>query len=136
MKLFKGDIAIDDRGQLSFVNDFDFNDVERFYVVQNHRVGEVRGWHGHELEGKYVFVVSGVAKIAWVPIDYLKSKQKPEVTILSANNPEVLFIPPGNYNASQTLAPGTKIIYFSTSTLEESQLDDKRLPKDKFSYIW
>ena len=40
--LFIGGQAVDDRGTVSFVNDFDFNNVKRFYQVENHRRGFIR----------------------------------------------------------------------------------------------
>ena len=43
-----GGIAVDDRGQLRFVNDFNFANVKRFYQVENHRQGFIRAWHGHK----------------------------------------------------------------------------------------
>ena len=33
--LINGDIAIDDRGKISFVNTFDFENVKRFYQIRN-----------------------------------------------------------------------------------------------------
>ena len=36
-KLIAGNIGIDDRGEVGFVNDFDFAGVKRFYTVRNHR---------------------------------------------------------------------------------------------------
>ena len=51
--LFSGDVAVDDRGEVSFVNDFDFEGVKRFYTVKNHRRGFVRAWHAHRREAKH-----------------------------------------------------------------------------------
>ena len=50
--IFKGGLAVDDRGQIAFVNDFDFESVKRFYIVSNHRTGFVRAWHAHRHEAK------------------------------------------------------------------------------------
>jgi hypothetical protein len=36
--LIQGNIAVDDRGSLFFVNDFSLRDLKRFYVVSNHRL--------------------------------------------------------------------------------------------------
>ena len=46
--LIKGGLSVDDRGSVSFVNDFNFSDVKRFYMIQNHVQGFVRAWHGHK----------------------------------------------------------------------------------------
>ena len=52
--LIEGGLAVDDRGIVSFVNDFDFAGVKRFYMVSNHKAGFVRAWHAHKHEAKYV----------------------------------------------------------------------------------
>ncbi len=57
--IIPGGVAVDDRGSVRFVNDFDFKNVKRFYQVENHRVGFIRAWHGHLKESKYVYVVRG-----------------------------------------------------------------------------
>lgn len=135
-KIYKGGIAVDDRGSLRFVNDFDFANVKRFYQVENHRVGFIRAWHGHQKEGKYVYVPSGSALIGVVPIDAepgdMSNVQK---YVLSSKNPSVLFIPAGNYNGFMNLEENTKVLFFSTSTLDESKGDDIRKEYDTWN-IW
>lgn len=130
--MLNGDIAIDDRGKVSFVNDFDFKDVKRFYVVENHQKGFVRAWHGHKKEGKYVYVSKGAAIIAVVSMKE-KSQQR---YVLSAEKPQILFIPPENYNGFKTLTDDTQVFFFSTSTLEESKDDDFRLPAFRYQHLF
>lgn len=50
-RIIKGGIAIDNRGTLSFVNDFNFETakIKRFYHVTNHDKSIIRAWHGHKL---------------------------------------------------------------------------------------
>lgn len=131
--MFSGKKVVDDRGAVSFVNDFDFKDVKRFYMVENHTVGFVRAWHGHEREGKYVLVVSGAAIVC------MASMETGAITkqTLSADNPHVLYIPTGYYNGFKSLTPATKLMFFSTSTLEESNGDDLRKPWDAYGTdVW
>jgi dTDP-4-dehydrorhamnose 3,5-epimerase len=130
-KLINGGLAVDDRGSVRFVNDFDFQNVKRFYQVENHRQGFIRAWHGHKKEGKYVYVVSGSALIGVVNMD-TKEVQK---FVLSDKLPKVLWIPAGNYNGFKSLEENTKIMFFSTSTLKESLGDDIREDYDKWN-IW
>jgi dTDP-4-dehydrorhamnose 3,5-epimerase len=40
--LLDGGLAVDDRGQLSFVNAFNFESVKRFYLIANHKAGFIR----------------------------------------------------------------------------------------------
>jgi len=131
-KVINGGIAVDDRGSLRFVNDFDFAGVKRFYQVQNHRKGFIRAWHGHKKEAKYVYVAKGTALIGAVPIEGEETVTK---FILSDKSPKVLFIPAGYYNGAMTLEDDTIIQYFSTTTLEESKGDDIRLSYDAWD-IW
>lgn len=128
-KLMQGALAVDDRGEVGFVNDFDFANVKRFYTVKNHRQGFVRAWHAHQRETKYVTVVEGAALIGAVAIDDWETPSKHlEVLrfVLSAQKPAVLFIPAGYANGFMSLTVDTKLIFFSTFTLAESHGDDIR----------
>lgn len=132
MEVINGDLAVDDRGTVSFVNDFEFAGVKRFYLVENHRKGFIRAWHGHKNEGKYVLVTKGTALVGVVPFD----TQKPKTYILSSKKPQVLYIPPEHYNGFKTLTNDTQVMFFSTSTLEESLGDDIRLPARTWDFVW
>jgi len=128
-KLFKGGRAVDDRGSASFVNEFDFCGVKRFYTIQNHRQGFIRAWHGHKKEAKYFTVVSGAALVCSVEIDDWENPSKSLVVhrfILSADHPSVLYLPPGYANGLMSLTDDARITVFSTSTLQESTGDDIR----------
>lgn len=128
-RLVEGERAVDDRGSLSFVNAFDFAGVRRFYVIANHRQGFVRAWHAHRLEAKYVTVVSGAAIVAAVAIDDWEHPSRSAQVyrfVLSSDRPAVLYIPPGHANGFMSLTPDAKLVFFSTSTVEESRGDDVR----------
>jgi dTDP-4-dehydrorhamnose 3,5-epimerase-like enzyme len=122
-------LAVDDRGQVSFVNNFDFSNVKRFYMVSNHKSGFVRAWHAHKKEAKYVLVVKGAAVVGAVKIDdWDKPSKKSEVQryVLSEKKPAILYIPSGYANGFMSLTKDAQLIFFSTSTLEESLGDDIR----------
>ena len=130
-QVLNGGIAVDDRGSLRFVNDFNFGDVKRFYQVENHRLGFIRAWHGHKKEGKYVYVSSGTALIGVVNME----TEEIQKFVISAKQPKILFIPPNHYNGFKNLEENTSVIFFSTTTLEESLGDDIRQAHDKWD-IW
>lgn len=138
--IIEGGLAIDDRGQLTFVNDFNFSDIKRFYVVENFSQDVIRAFHGHLKEEKYVFVVSGSAIVAAVEMDdTIKPNKSNEVYrfILSSRKPNILYIPAGYANGFRAIEKNTKIIFFSTSSLEESKGDDYRFPYDYWGKeIW
>jgi dTDP-4-dehydrorhamnose 3,5-epimerase-like enzyme len=135
-----GDLAFDDRGFIRFVNDFDFKKVKRFYQVENFSEDTIRAFHGHKREGKYVYVSSGSIILCYVAIDDFKKPSKENTvqrTVLSARKPRIVFVPPGFANGFKSLEPNTSIIFFSTSTLEQSKNDDFRYPFDYWGdEIW
>lgn len=136
--LFNGGLAVDDRGEVGFVNEFNFEGVKRFYTVSNHTAGFVRAWHAHKLEAKYVTAVSGAAVIGAVKID---DWDHPSVNlevhrfVLSSRRPQVIYLPPGYANGFMSLTPDLKLIFFSTASLAESQGDDFRYPA-RYWDIW
>jgi dTDP-4-dehydrorhamnose 3,5-epimerase-like enzyme len=130
-ELLRGGLSVDDRGEVAFVNDFAFGDVKRFYTVSNHAVGFVRAWHGHQHEAKYVLAVSGSALVCCVEIDEWE-KPSPDLAVqrfvLSERSPAVLRVPAGFVNGFMTLTSDAKLMFFSTSTLDDSLGDDIRFP--------
>jgi dTDP-4-dehydrorhamnose 3,5-epimerase len=135
-RLLNGGIAVDDRGSVSFVNDFDFLGVKRFYCVENHRSGFIRAWHGHMMEAKYVYVAKGTALVGAVKLSKDNDNiPQPQRFVLSEKSPKVLYIPAGYANGFKTLEEGTKIMFFSTKTLQESLGDDIRFPHNTWD-IW
>lgn len=129
--LINGGLSVDDRGCVSFVNDFNFQDVKRFYMVENHQRGFIRAFHYHKNEAKYVLVVNGTILLYAVHVDTDTANK----FILSAKKPQILFIPKGYANGFKTLEENTKIMFFSTATLAESLNDDERLDFDLWHYV-
>lgn len=128
-RIIEGGLAVDDRGETAFVNDFRFEGVKRFYMISNHRAGFIRAWHAHRREAKYITVVNGDAIVAAVAIDNWESPSKSAQIyryVMSAKKPAVLYIPPGYANGLMSLTADAKLVVFSTSTLTESQGDDVR----------
>lgn len=127
--IFKGGIAVDDRGAVGFVNEFDFAGVKRFYTVTNHSKGFIRAWHGHRKEAKYLTAAHGALLVCCIEID---DWDRPALDlpvhryVLSETSPSVLHIPPGYVNGFMSLTEGAKLMCFSTSSLAESMDDDIR----------
>ena len=129
VRLIEGGLAVDDRGTVSFINDFDFSGIKRFYVVTNHRAGFVRAWHAHRHEAKYVTVLRGAAVIGAVKIDDWKKPSRDAQVhryVLSANKPSLVYVPAGYANGFMSLLEDTILVVFSTATVEESRRDDAR----------
>jgi dTDP-4-dehydrorhamnose 3,5-epimerase-like enzyme len=129
--LIEGALAVDDRGSVSFVNEFDLEPVRRFYVVTNHQIGFVRAWHAHRNERKFVTVVQGSALVCCVRIDdWTEPSTELPVSryVLSSRTPSVLAIPGGYANGFMSLEEGTGVLFFSSALVEESAEDDIRFP--------
>ena len=113
--IMRGGLAVDDRGEVGLVNDFDFRDVKRFYTVRNHGLGFVRASHGHRRQEEYATLVSGAMLVCCVKID---NWDNPSASfpinryILSDKMPTVLFIPPGYANGFMSLTENAKIMFF------------------------
>jgi dTDP-4-dehydrorhamnose 3,5-epimerase len=129
--LIPGGSSADDRGRVSFVNDFDPSRARRLYLVENFAGGMVRAWHAHQREAKWVMAVSGAALVCAVEIDDWENPS-PQLEVhrftLDAAKPSVLHIPGGNANGAMSLLPGTKLLYFSDTDLDGSLTDDFRYP--------
>jgi dTDP-4-dehydrorhamnose 3,5-epimerase-like enzyme len=127
--LLEGGLAVDDRGEVGFVNAFDFAGVQRFYTVRNHESGFVRAWHAHRHEAKYVTVLQGAAIVGAVKIDDWEAPSRDSQVdryVLSGRKPGVLYIPAGYANGFKSLTADTILVFFSTSTLDASRGDDVR----------
>jgi len=134
--IINGDLSVDDRGELAFVNQFNMELVKRFYVVSNHKQGFIRAWHAHKIESKYVFIVNGTALISTVKIDDWENPSSELIVdkfVLTAKKPAILYIPSGYANGFKTLSTNTKIMFFSTSTLKDSVGDDYRFDAYKWN---
>lgn len=140
LTVINGDLFVDDRGVLRFVNDFDFSSVKRFYQVENVGLDVIRAFHGHQKEGKYVYVARGSVIFCAVKLDNLENPSKfvpVERFILSDKKPQIIYVPPMHANGFRALEKDTQVIFFSTSTLEESRGDDYRFPVDYWGdHIW
>ena len=138
-RLMEGGLVADARGTIKFVNDFTFAGVKRFYIIETHEEGCVRAWHAHRYEAKYVAVVRGAAIVGAVRIeDWEKPPRDSTVHryVLSASKPAILYIPGGFANGFKALTPEAGLVYFSTATLAESEVDDVRLEADYFDDAW
>lgn len=134
--ILQGRVAVDDRGEVGFVNEFDFAGVKRFYTVANHARGFVRAWHGHKHESKYVTAVGGAFLICCIKIDNWdapSSDLQVKKFVLSDKTPSVIYVPPGYVNGFMSLTDNGKLMFFTNATLDESLKDDFRFPARRWN---
>lgn len=128
-KLIAGGNFSDHRGTLSYVNDFSFKDIERFYIISNSDTHPVRAWQGHKLDAKNFYCLSGSFRIHYVKIDNWENPSKDlaiQTVILTVSESKILHIPAGYANAIESLEPDSKLISFSTLPLSNVSEDDVR----------
>ena len=133
IQIIEGGINVDVRGSVSFVNAFDFKDVDRAYIIRFHRTYMPRGWVGHQKENKWFWVMQGVVLIAVVRPDRWESPASNlpvERYVLSAQKPQVLHIPAGYATGSMNLTEHSILTVFSSGKIEEHLEDDYRFPED------
>jgi len=157
-QIIEGGLACDERGTLSFVNDFAFREVKRFYQIENMSKDTIRAFHGHNREAKFVYVPKGIFMVGIFKINSaalltqekrqidegLKTKQhmvseplylsenevEAQKYILSSKKPKILYIPAGYANGMRAMEEGSIILFFSTSNMAEARKDDIRFDWD------
>lgn len=133
--LINGGIHKDDRGIIRFINDFNLEDIKRFYCIQNKSEEIVRAWQAHKIECKYFFVVSGAFTVCSVKIDNWDNPSHNLVIHrfkLTEHESNILYIPAGFANGFKANQPNSKMIIYSNKTLDESENDDFRFDKNNW----
>ena len=96
VSLIHGGQHTDERGTVSFVNDFDMAPVKRFYIIEHPDTTIARAWQAHKKEQKWFYVVAGSFKVVLVkPDDWEKPSENDMVQefILKSGMNQVLHIP-------------------------------------------
>lgn len=127
--IINGDTYGDRRGTVAFVNDFSFEDVERFYIVENSPENPIRGWQGHKYDTKYFYCIVGSFEVSYVKIDDWGNPSpllEVQTEILTKDNSRILCIPAGHANLIKSLEPGSRLMSFSTLSLNKVEGDDVR----------
>lgn len=132
-KIIQGGNFSDHRGTISYVNDFKFTDIERFYIISNSEGNPIRAWQGHKIDAKNFYCLTGSFNIHFIKIDNWENPSKQlavETIFVSANDSKILHIPAGYANAIESLEKDSKLISFSTLPLANVGDDDIRYASD------
>lgn len=131
IRIIEGGIFRDERGELVHVNGFNLDGARRYYIIKHDSVDVIRGWHGHQFEGKWFQCLRGAFTLAFVrPDDWSVPSVdlKPEVFHLSAERSELLCLPAGYANCIRATEPDSMLLVFSGKELPEAELDSWRWP--------
>jgi dTDP-4-dehydrorhamnose 3,5-epimerase-like enzyme len=134
-KIITGGQFNDDRGTVSFVNDFDMSSIKRFYAIQHTSVEIVRAWQGHKVENKWFYCVRGSFLINVIQIDNWEQPSMDLIVTshyLKSRNPSVLYVPGGHVTGIKALEADSSLIVFSNMFVKESKDDDFRFDKNKW----
>lgn len=133
--IIKGNSHTDERGTITYNNDYDASEIKRIYFIENKDVDFVRGWQGHKVEQRWFSAVQGSFKITTIAID---NWEKPSQTleqeehILQAKSFDVLHVPKGNITSIQALEMNSKLIAMSDYNLGEIK-DEYRFDINHFN---
>ena len=131
--IIKGGKYADTRGTISFVNDFHFEGIQRFYVITHSDSAVVRAWQGHQFETKYFYCLNGIFLVKLLQIDDWEKPSldlKIETYKLKNDDSKLLVIPPGYANGFKALVKGSQLLVYSDKTFEQSLKDDFRYDKN------
>ena len=129
-RLIVGARHVDERGSLLFNNELNIQNFRRMYIISNSDSQPFRGWHGHEFESKIFITLSGRIRFGAVRVkDWSKPDESevPQVAELKADSLDAFFVPGGYANGILSLEPGSQALVISSSTLNESLVDDYRI---------
>lgn len=136
--LIKGDTFRDERGIVSFVNDFRLDNIKRFYVITHPDLSVVRAWQAHKFELKYFYCLKGEFLLNLVKIDNWSNPSrelKVETYKLKEEISQVLQVPAGYASGFKALRMDSQLLVFSNKTTEESKDDDFRYNAN-YWYNW
>lgn len=124
----------DNRGSITYNNEFDASIIKRIYTIENHSVDFVRGWQGHKIEQRWFAAMKGTFEISVIQVDDFVNPSK-DLTIdkyeLTDKELTYLHIPKGCITAIQSKEEGSKLLVLSDYALGEVQ-DEYRFPLEFF----
>ena len=132
--LIHGNCHCDQRGFLSYNNDFDATSIKRIYVIENKSIDFIRGWQGHKIEQRWFTAVSGKFKIELIQIDNWESPSrdlKINNFVVDSEKLDVLHVPSGYVSRIQALEPNSKLLVMADYLLGEIK-DEYRFDIDYF----
>ena len=132
--LLEGKKHQDERGIITFNNDFDASQIKRIYTIENTFLDFIRGWQGHKIEQRWFACMQGSFEIAVIEINNFENPSKdliPEYFILKTNNLDFLHIKSGCITAIKAKEENSKLLVLADYSINEIQ-DEYRFPLDCF----
>lgn len=135
--LLEGKKHEDERGIITFNNEFDASQVKRIYTIENSSTDYIRGWQGHKIEQRWFACMKGSFEISVIKVDDFEKPSK-ELTIwkylLTDDILTYLHVTAGFMTAIQSKEYNSKLLVLSDYSLGEVA-DEYRLPIDYFKKV-
>ena len=132
--IFEGKKYEDERGIITFNNEFDASEIKRIYTIENHSSDFVRGWQGHKVEQRWFATMKGEFEISVIEIDDFDQPSKDlKISKYQLNDKSLtyLHIPSGHITAIQAKKEGSKLLVLANYALGEIR-DEYRFTLDYF----
>ena len=129
IKWIQGGISVDDRGEISHVNELDMSEIARFYIIHQKDPFVIRAWHAHQQEKKWFYAIRGSFTGAFVKVDHWENPSpdlKAEIYQLTAGDSRVLYVPEGYANGFKANEPDAELLVFSNKILSVARKDSWR----------
>lgn len=127
----------DERGIITYNNDFDASQIKRIYTIENASTEFIRGWQGHKVEQRWFASMKGSFEISVIKVDDFENPSK-DLTIqkylLTEEVLTYLHVPSGYITAIQSKEKGSKLLVLADYGLGEIS-DEYRYSLDYFNNI-
>lgn len=124
----------DERGIITFNNDFDASQIKRIYTIENHSTELIRGWQGHKIEQRWLACIRGSFEVRTIQIDDFENPSRDlpiSKFILEDKELTYLHIPAGYTTAIKSLEPKSKLLVLADYAFGEIK-DEYRYTIDYF----
>ncbi|MCY0979379.1 WxcM-like domain-containing protein [Chryseobacterium wangxinyae] len=135
--LLEGKKHQDERGIITFNNDFVASQIKSIYTIENHSTDFIRGWQGHKVEQRWFACMKGSFEISVIAVDNFTNPSK-DLTIqkylLKDDALTYLRIPAGYITAIRARNGKSKLLVLADHEMGEIS-DEYRYSLDYFNNI-
>lgn len=136
-KYLEGKKHKDERGIITYNNDFEASQIKRIYTIENHSTDFIRGWQGHKIEQRWFACMKGCFEISLIVVDNFTNPSKDLIIqkyLLTDDVLTYLHIPSGCITAIQAKEEGSKLLVLADYRLGEIN-DEYRYSLEYFTNI-
>lgn len=133
----KGNRHEDQRGIITFNNEFDVSAVKRIYTIENVSLDFIRGWQGHKIEQRWFACMNGAFEIKMIEIDNFQQPSRElqaKTYNLNTSGLDFLHIPAGHITAIRALDKASKLLVLADYKMNEIE-DEYRFDLKYFTNV-